>query len=77
MTVEKKEIMRFSRPTLRMNLEGGQGEVGNLDAFRELDPLLQVDILLDWLADLRAEHKRAWAELWPGRDPSEFNGSWP
>jgi hypothetical protein len=51
--------MNKGKPTFKWDLENGEGSIGNLDAFRQLDPLLRCDILTDWIYDLNKEHEQA------------------
>jgi hypothetical protein len=37
----------------------GEGSIGNLKNFRELDPLLRADLLQDWMHDLGIEYANA------------------
>ena len=51
--------MNKGKPTFKWDLECGEGSIGNIEAFRQLDPLLRCDILTDWIADLNIEQERA------------------
>lgn len=51
--------MNKGKPTFKWDLENGEGSIGNIDAFRQLDPLLRCDILTDWIYDLNKEHEQA------------------
>jgi hypothetical protein len=55
--------MNKGKPTFKWNLYNGEGSIGNIDAFRQLDPLLRCDILNDWIYDLNKEHEQASQEL--------------
>jgi hypothetical protein len=55
--------MRTNKPTFKWSFDSGEGSIGNLEAFRELDPLMRCDLLGDWIYDLQAEHKLAHKEL--------------
>lgn len=51
--------MNQGKLTLKWDLDNGEGSVGNIEAFRQLDPLLRCDILTDWLHALNTEHVQA------------------
>lgn len=55
--------MNQGKPTLKWDLESGEGSIGNVEAFRRLDPLLRCDILTDWLHALNIEHEQASEEF--------------
>lgn len=54
--------MNYGKPTFKWDLENGEGSIGNLDKFRQLDSLLKLDLLSDWVTDLQQEHERAFKE---------------
>ena len=54
--------MSKGKPTFKWDLDNGEGSIGNLDAFRQLDPLLRCDILTDWIYELNKEYKLAQRE---------------
>jgi len=51
--------MNYGKPTLKWDFENGEGSIGNLDKFRELDSLMRLDLLSDWISELEQEHERA------------------
>jgi hypothetical protein len=52
--------MSKGKPTLKWDLDNGEGSIGNLDSFRqELDPLMRLDLLKDWVDLLDEEYDRA------------------
>lgn len=51
--------MASSKPTLKWDLYNGEGDVGNLESFRNMDPLIRCDVLGDWVGILQAEYERA------------------
>lgn len=51
--------MSMPKPTFKANFEMGEGSIGNLKNFRELDPLLRADLLQDWMHDLGIEYANA------------------
>ena len=51
--------MNKGKPTLKWDLENGEGSIGNIESFRQLDPLLRCDILTDWIYALNLEHEQA------------------
>lgn len=51
--------MNKGKPTLKWDLDNGEGSIGNIESFRQLDPLLRCDILTDWIYDLNKEHEQA------------------
>jgi hypothetical protein len=55
--------MNKGKPTFKWDLENGEGSIGNIDAFRQLDPLLRCDILTDWIYELNKEHEQASQDL--------------
>ena len=55
--------MRTNKPTFKWDFWAGEGSIGNLEAFRELAPLLRCDLLTDWIYELEAEHKLAGEDL--------------
>jgi hypothetical protein len=55
--------MNKGKPTFKWDLENGEGSIGNIDAFRQLDPMLRCDILNDWIYDLNKEHEQASQDL--------------
>lgn len=56
------------KPTLKWRLGAGEGEIGNLENFRELPSLLRMDVLQDWICDLKNEYNLAHDELWRNAD---------
>lgn len=48
--------MNKGKPTLKWDLENGEGSIGNLDSFREFDPIMRLDLLKDWINDLQEEY---------------------
>jgi len=60
--------MSIAKPTFRANFEMGEGSIGNLKNFRELDPLLRADLLQDWMHDLGIEYADAVNEAFPPRE---------
>lgn len=55
--------MASKKPTLKWNIDDGEGDVGNLENFRQLDPLTRCDILGDWLGIFQAEYERTQREF--------------
>jgi hypothetical protein len=55
--------VRTNKPTFKWSFDCGEGSIGNLEAFRELDPLMRCDLLTDWIYELEAEHKLAGEDL--------------
>ena len=55
--------MRTNKPTFKWSFDCGEGSIGNLKAFRELDPLMRCDLLTDWIYELEAEHELAGRDL--------------
>lgn len=55
--------MSNGKPTFRWDLDNGEGSIGNLEKFRQLDPLMRCDLLTDWIAALDEEHDFASKEL--------------
>lgn len=51
--------MNKGKPTLKWDLDNGEGSIGNTESFRQLDPLLRCDILTDWIYELNKEHEQA------------------
>lgn len=51
--------MNYGKPTFKWDYENGEGSIGNLDKFRELDSLMRLDLLSDWISELEQEHERA------------------
>ena len=51
--------MRQKKLTLKWDLFGGEGSIGNIESFRSLDPLLRCDVLSDWIHGLNEEHEQA------------------
>ena len=54
--------MNKGKPTLKWDLDNGEGSIGNTESFRQLDPLLRCDILTDWIYELNKEYKLAQRE---------------
>lgn len=54
--------MNSGKPTLKWDLDNGEGSIGNLDKFRQLDGLMRMDLLTDWMADLQNEYEAAYAD---------------
>ena len=54
--------MNKGKPTLKWDLDNGEGSIGNTEFFRQLDPLLRCDILNDWIYELNKEYKLAQRE---------------
>ena len=44
-------------PTLKANIETGEGHVQRPDYWAALDPLLKADLLQDWIMDLNSEYE--------------------
>jgi hypothetical protein len=57
--------MSIAKPTFKANFEMGEGSIGNLKNFCELDPLLRADLLQDWIHDLSIEYAKAVDEAFP------------
>lgn len=55
--------MNARKPTLKWDLDNGEGSIGNTESFRQLDPLLRCDLLTDWISDLHNEHELAHKDL--------------
>lgn len=52
--------MRYPKITLKANFANGEGEIGNIKKWREMNPsLLRADILLDWVSLLEQEYNVA------------------
>jgi hypothetical protein len=49
----------MSKLTLKANFNEGSGSIGNKDQWKKIDPLLRLDILKDWIAELEEEYKVA------------------
>lgn len=60
--------MSIAKPTFRANFEMGEGSIGNLKNFRELDPLLRADLLQGWIHDLSIEYAKAVDEAFPSME---------
>lgn len=54
--------MNSGKPTFKWDLSDGEGSIGNLDKFRQLDGLMRMDLLNDWMADLHNEYETAYAD---------------
>lgn len=52
-------MTRFIKPTLLADTIDGEGSLGNFEKFRKLDSLMRLDILGDWIHDLKNELKIA------------------
>ena len=49
--------MSKGKPTLKWDLDSGEGSIGNLESFRqELNPVMRLDLLQDWIHDLQEEY---------------------
>jgi hypothetical protein len=55
-------VHRFKKPTLKADVDCGEGTVGIPDDWRKYDPLLRMDLLKDWIHELEEEYDRAHAE---------------
>lgn len=55
--------MNKGKPTLKWDLDNGEGSIGNTESFRQLDPLLRCDLLNDWIYELNKENKLANREV--------------
>lgn len=53
------------KPTFKWNLDTGEGLIGNLEGFRQLPPLLRVNLLKDWIFQLEEEYNDAHDDSWP------------
>lgn len=53
----------FAKPTLKANFFTGEGCIGNIEKFRELDSLIRLDLLRDWIYELTNEYESASKEL--------------
>jgi hypothetical protein len=63
--------MRYPKITLKANFANGEGEIGNIEKWREIYPaLLRADILQDWVGLLEQEY-------WVARDDmkKEYNNT--
>jgi len=49
----------MNKLTLKASFSNGSGSVGNKEKWKKLDPLLRLDILQDWIAELEEEYKIA------------------
>jgi len=45
--------------TLKADFFNGEGSIGNIEKWREHDPLLRADILNDWIYELSEEYNYA------------------
>jgi hypothetical protein len=52
----------MNKLTLKANFDEGSGSVGNKDKWKKLDPLLRLDILQDWISELKEEYEIAFAD---------------
>ena len=55
--------LHHSKVSLKANFETGEGGIGNLEAWREHNPLLRLDLLKDWIYDLQSEYDMTHKEL--------------
>ena len=52
-----KDVMNKGKPTLKWDLDSGEGSIGNLDSFRqEFNTIMRLDLLQDWIHDLQEEY---------------------
>lgn len=54
--------MNSGKPTFKWNLDDGEGSIGNLDKFRQLDGLMRMDLLTDWMFELQKEYEFAYSD---------------
>lgn len=54
--------LHYSKVSLKANFETGEGEIGNLEAWREHNSLLRLDLLKDWIYDLEQEYNKTLEE---------------
>ena len=55
---------RFKKPTLKANLNDVVGNVGVNPEWDSYDPVLRVDLLQDWIADLEELREKARDDVW-------------
>lgn len=55
--------MSIPKPTFNANIHTGEGSLGNMEKFRELDIMLRADLLQDWLFELDAEYSKTLAHV--------------
>jgi len=48
--------------TLKANFDTGEGDVGNLEKWREVPALMRADLLKDWIVELEGEYQIAISE---------------
>jgi hypothetical protein len=53
----------YPKITLKADFASGQGEIGNIDKWRNHHALLRADILQDWIALLTQEYDIALNEM--------------
>ena len=58
---------RIIKPRLLVNSALVEGDIGNLDEFRDQDCLVRADILQDWIYLLNKEYESALKECFPRR----------
>lgn len=51
-----------AKPTLRWSNTSGEGSLGNLDKFRQMDWIYRADALKDWIFELQKEYDRLFFE---------------
>lgn len=49
----------MNKITLKANFETGEGDVGNLEKWRNVPALMRADLLKDWLVELEGEYNLA------------------
>ena len=62
----------MNKITLKANFETGEGDVGNLEKWRQVPALLRADLLKDWLVELEGEYQLAISEAF-GPQYSKLN----
>jgi hypothetical protein len=55
--------MRFYKPTLCLDFESVEGDLGNLDNWRKHDALFRADVLKDWIGLLQKEYEIALEDM--------------
>ena len=63
--------MRFYKPTLCLDFESVEGNLGNLENWRKQDGLFRADILQDWIGLLQQEYELALKDM---RKEEKYNG---
>jgi len=58
---------------IRINADGGEAKVVLTDAFLEMDPLWQADILQDCSGDMDRLYKEAFERMWADSDKKRFD----